>query len=105
MRSRILSTTENSRTVWHDHGDGQVTVQKVADVTKAVERAKELHNMGAHTTGMGDKHVASIPMPALEAWLHQHGKTFADWAQQPQLMKQFLEDPDNGVFRIWKGRL
>ena len=64
MHARILSATENSRTVWHDHGDGQVTIQKVADVTNAVERAKELHNMGAHTTGMGDKHAASIPVAA-----------------------------------------
>ncbi len=105
MHARILSATENGRTLWHDHGDGKVTIQKVADVTNAVERAKELHYTGAHTTGMGDKHVASIPVPALEAWLQKHGKTFSDWARDSRLTKQFLEDPENGVFRIWKGRL
>ena len=47
MHARILSATENSRTVWHDHGDGSVTIQKVADVTNAVERAKELHKFTA----------------------------------------------------------
>ena len=31
MHARTLSATENSRTVWHDHGDGSVTIQKVAD--------------------------------------------------------------------------
>ena len=105
MHARTLYATENSRTMWHDHGDGTVTIQKVADVTNAVERAKELHNMGAHTTGMGDKHAASIPVAALESWLQKRGKTFADWSQDQQLVKQFLEDPENGVFRIWKGRL
>ena len=36
MHARTLYATENSRTVWHDHGDGSVTIQKVADVTNAV---------------------------------------------------------------------
>ena len=105
MQTRILSHNDKSRALWHDHGDGTVTIQQVADVTAGVERAKALHNEGAHTTGMGDKHVASIPIPVLTEWAARRGKTFADVVQDAGLIKQFLQDPDNGVFRVWKGQL
>lgn len=102
---RVLDSSTHSKTLWHDNTDGSVTIQKVSDVTDAVERAKALHNEGYHSTGMGDKHAAAVPIPVLVEWLQKRGKTFADWAQDRSLAKQFLEDPDNGVFRIWKGRL
>jgi hypothetical protein len=105
MQTRILSNSAQSRVLWHDHGDGRVTVQQVADVSAGVERAKALHNAGAHTTGMGDKHVASIPIPVLTEWAAKRGKSFADVVQDSCLMQHFLQDPDNGVFRVWKGHL
>ena len=105
MRTRILHAATGSRTLFHSHGDGSTTIQKVDDVTDAVERAKALHNQGVHTTGMGDKHAASIPIPVLTEWAAKRGKTFADCMQDDALLKQFLQDPDNRVFRIWKGAL
>lgn len=105
MRSQILNAAPGSQTLFHSHSDGRVTIQKVDDVTDAVERAKALHNMGAHTTGMGDKHAASIPIPVLTEWAAKRGKTFGDCMHDEALLKQFLEDPDNAVFRIWKGAL
>lgn len=105
MRSNIISATPVSTTYMHQHSNGDVTIQTVADVTKAVNHAKELHNTGKTTTGMGDKHVASIPIPVLTDWAQKRGKTFSDMMQDQNLMKQFLEDPDNSVFRIWKGAL
>ncbi|MDR3005611.1 MAG: hypothetical protein LBV14_15435 [Acidovorax sp.] len=105
MQTRLLTADNHSRTLWHNHGDGQVTIQQVADVSAAVEHAKALHNAGAHATGMGDKHVASVPIPVLTEWAAKRGKTFADCMQDKALLRQFLEDPDNSVFRVWKGAL
>ena len=105
MSTHILEASPFSRTYLHQHSDGTQTVQKVTDVTLLVDRAKDLHNSGQHTTGMGDKHAASIPIPVLVEWLTKRGKSFADWAQDRTLARQFLEDPDNSVFRIWKGNL
>lgn len=105
MQKTILSASSGSRTLLHQHADGSSTVQQITDVTDAVERAKALHNAGAHQTAMGDKHVASIPIAVLTEWAQKRGKAFSDVMQDEGLMKQFLEDPDNGVFRIWKGRL
>jgi hypothetical protein len=105
MRPLILSLSERSHTLLHTHADGSSTVQQVSDVSDAVERAKTLHREGFHQTGMGDKHVASIPIPALTEWAQKRGKTFSDVMQDDSLMKVFLEDPDNSFFLIWKGAL
>ena len=45
------------------------------------------------------------PIPVLTEWTQKRGKTFADCMQDKALLHQFLQDPDNGVFRIWKGQL
>lgn len=105
MQPQILSLSERSRTMLHQHADGSTTVQQVADVSDAIGRAQALHKEGFHQTGMGDKHVASIPIPLLAEWAQKRGKTFADVMQDDGLMKAFLEDPDNSFCRVWKGKL
>ena len=102
---RIFDIQPDSRTEWHDHHDGTATIAKTTDVTATLERAKALHNERLDTTKGGQKHVASIPIPVLVAWAQKHGKTYADMMQDQGLMHQFLTDPDNSHFRIWKGRL
>jgi hypothetical protein len=105
MHPRILSLSQRSSTLLHAHADGTATVQQVANVSDAIERAQALHKEGFHQTGMGDKHVASIPISLLTEWAQKRGKTFADVMQDDDLMKAFLEDPDNSFCRIWKGKL
>ena len=105
MHPRILSQSDRSSTLFHMHADGTATVQQVADVSDAVAHAQALHKEGFHQTGMGDKHVASVPIPLLAEWAQKRGKTFADVMQDDGLMKAFLEDPDNSFCRVWKGKL
>ncbi len=103
--SRILDFNAASVKRFHDLGNGGFAIQTTTDVTKTVENAIARHREGFQTTGMGDKHVASIPVPVLDAWARARGKTYGDVMRDDKLMKQFLEDPDNGDFRIWKGAL
>lgn len=105
MTARILTRTKTSVTKWHEQADGGVVIEKVFDVEPILDAAKERHNIGAHTTGMGDKHVASIPVEILDMWAKQRGKTFADVMQDQSLMTAFLEDPAHSAWRIWKGQL
>lgn len=105
MRTRILSEAAGRRTLWHEHADGSVTIQQRTDVTACVERAKALHREGLDTTGMGDKHVASIPVAVLDAWARRRGKTFAHVMADDAMMREFLDDAENSVFRVWRGAL
>lgn len=102
--SRLLTADAGSVTRFHDEGD-RFVISKQTDVEPTLEAAKARHREGLTTTGMGDKHVASIPVPVLDAWARRRGLTFGDVVREQRLMQQFLEDPDNADFRIWKGAL
>ena len=41
----------------------------------------------------------------IEHYLNVQGKTMHDWMTDPDLRKKFLNDPDYGDLRIWKGRV
>jgi hypothetical protein len=102
MSKRLLSFNGHSATFLHQEQDGKCAIQTVEDVTPALERAKARHNQGLTRTGMGDRHVASIPVTVLDAWARRIGKRFQDVMQDHQLMSRFLADPDNGYFIIDK---
>lgn len=104
-RTRIFDRSRIGVTKWHEEADGTIVLQKTTDVEPVLERAKELHNVGAHTTGMGDKHVASIPVEVLDMWARQRGKTFGDVMRDERLMTEFLQDPDQSAWRVWKGQI
>lgn len=102
MARRILSRIGNTTTYFHDAVDGKGAIETVADVTPTLEKAKALHNEG-FTRGMGgDRHVASIPVPVIEAWARKQKLTFMQVMQDQRLMTRFLQDPDNGHFIIDK---
>ncbi|MBS1169518.1 MAG: hypothetical protein H6R01_436 [Burkholderiaceae bacterium] len=85
----------------HEQGDKAI-IQTVQDVSPVLERAKELHNRGQYRTGMGQRHVASIPIIVLDAWARQRGKNFADVMNDQELFSLFLSDPAHGYFIIDK---
>lgn len=100
MSKRLLSFNGYSATFMHMEQDGKCAIETVEDVTRALERAKTLHNAGRTRTGMGDRHVASIPITVLDAWARRIGKCFQDVMQDQALMSRFLADPDHRYFVI-----
>jgi hypothetical protein len=102
MSKRLLTFDGITATYLHEQQDGRCAIETVEDVSRIVERAKARHNLGLTRTGMGDRHVASIPIAVLDAWARRQGKTFQDVMQDQQLMTRFLQDPDNGYFIIDK---
>lgn len=102
MTKRLLTFDGTTATYLHDEQDGKQAIETVENVSRVVERAKDLHNQGRTKTGMGDRHVASIPVSVLDAWARRINKTFQDVMQDQHLMTRFLRDPDNGYFIIDK---
>lgn len=101
MTRRLLSSGI-STTFLHEEQDGKFAIESVADVEPVIERAKALHNAGRTRTGMGDRHVASIPIIVLDAWARKQGLTFQNVMQDQSLMTRFLQDPDHSYFVIDK---
>jgi hypothetical protein len=102
MSKRLLTFDGTTATFLHDEQDGKQAIETVENVSRIVERAKARHNQGLTRTGMGDRHVASIPISVLDAWARRLNKTFQDVMQDQQLMTRFLGDPANGYFIIDK---
>lgn len=100
MSKRLLRFNGYSATFMHTDQDGKCAIETVEDVSRVVNRAKALHNEGFTRTGMGDRHVASIPVTVLDAWARRIGKCFQDVMQDQGLMSRFLADPDHRYFVI-----
>lgn len=104
MAARILDRSPDSVTTFHDLGD-KFVIAKTQDVEAIVEDAKARHNVGATTTGMGDKHAMRVPLIVIDAWARKRGLTYGEVMRSPELLRQLVTDPENGDFRVWKGAL
>lgn len=66
------------------------------DVQPVIEHVKVLSEQ---TPGKDFRHVAEIPMVIYQKALRE------GWAEDKKKFKQWLNDPDNKMFRTWKGRI
>lgn len=104
MSARILDKSAGSVTKFHDLGD-KFVIAKTQDVEAVVEDAKARHNIDATKTGMGDRHAMRVPIIVIDAWARKKGLTYGNVMRDQSLLKQFVEDPENADFRVWKGNL
>lgn len=58
---------------------------------------------GTHKGDM--KHAARVDGTVIMAWCNAHGMTWDMFFRDEALQNQFLNDPENEAFRIWKGRI
>lgn len=102
-------TMNNTTTTMYDTGDDEVTLvkeYKMSDIRKVVDHSKAMASAGMTENTHGDKLVASVHPAVLIAWLNTRGLTMAEFMSGgTTLAKQFLEDPDNSQFRIWRGKI
>jgi len=92
MAKRILSYGTNSALIWHDEQDGKCAIETVTDVEPVIERAAYLRNSGHSRTGMGDRHMASIPLNVLQPWAVQRGLKWMDVINDQALFTQFMRE-------------
>jgi hypothetical protein len=51
------------------------------------------------------KLAASVDGTVIIDWCNKRGITWAQFMGDQKIQIRFLDDPDNGVFRVWKGRI
>jgi len=78
--------TEDEKVVYH-------TKQNVAPV---IQHCKTL---AEHKPGKDFRHVAEVPMVIYQKALRE------GWAQDNKKWKQWLNNPDNKLFRTWGGKV
>jgi hypothetical protein len=99
MDSRVLDHNAETGITTYHHFDPITELshlESVQDVTSIVEANKAL---ASHTPGKEWRHTAQIPL-VIYYELKRKGIT-----DDPVAFAKWLDDRDNQVFRIWKGKL
>jgi len=78
--------TEDNKHIYH-------TTQDVKPVIEAVKNYSELQ------PGKEFRHVAEIPMVIYQKMLREGS------VKDKQHLKKWLNNPDNKMFRVWKGKI
>lgn len=93
-------TTQN-RVLWDD--ELGVIVEHTEWFPGLLDAVKYLHN----TRQFGHKDMpvlAHVPGVVIEDWCQKQRVSFDEFTRSDELRKRFLNDPDNSLFRVWKGR-
>lgn len=103
---RILEQEKGVQKVFHKDHDGIVTIEKKQDVTKILEANKfqRDHAPMRHTSEVMN-HKARIPVVAVEEWCKVRGIKYAEFMQNREHLRHFLNDPDNAHWLTRKGKV
>lgn len=84
--------------------EGRLIIGLSQDCTPIAEHAKALQNAGIHGTSEM-RHAARIPQVIVEKYCNDRGITFREFMNDQTHVRRILNDPDNAMFRVWKGRV
>ncbi len=86
QNAKDIFATEDENNIYHT----QQNVQPVLDLCK---------NMSYLKPGKEFRHVAEIPMVIYQKMVREGS------ANDKQALRKWLNDPDNKLFRTWKGKI
>jgi hypothetical protein len=94
------------QTFVHDESDGTATINTIQDVTSHIEETKIDRNEYGSPLTPGKQYsgmrVASIPFNVWENWMKE---TNGEIQKDPNVLKKYLNDPDNKYFRTTPTRV
>lgn len=108
-REAMPTIDKGIKSIFHYDSDGTVTIQQRSDVT-GILRANHFQQSEQTMRHQGEvmNHVARIDMLAIKNWMNARG-IFKNWwyefNQDPKLLREFLNDPDNKCWRTRLGKI
>jgi hypothetical protein len=103
---KLPTAHKNMSSESHELTDGEIVIASSHDVTQIIESNKFLQGeQPLHHTSETFNHVANIDMLAALEWCKQRGMTKDIWREfmvDEKLITEFLNDPDN---KLWRTRL
>lgn len=85
--------------------NGDLIIERVADVQNVLDRAANLRSLGQLKTKMGDHFIGTIPLIEIEKYCNRVGVTLHEFWVDDTHMTRMLNDPDLSLFRVWEGRV
>lgn len=86
--------------------DGTAAIQTETDVTKLLDANKfERSTQPMRHQSETFNKVASIDVNAAKLWCLQKGIKYGEFLNDPNVLRRFLNDPDNKAWRTREGRI
>lgn len=90
----------------YDSLEDRLYIKRTQDVEPIIEANKaQYNNSDKRHRSETMNHVARIPMIMIEKWARDHGIKFEEVLNNDELMRRFLNDPDNRFFRTKPGTI
>lgn len=90
-----------------DENDGKFYHEMKQDIEPCLKRVREMCLDGGSDAGKNKSrdfyHAMHVEPIVIYAWLNKRGLTMKDFKND--VLDQFIDDPDNSAFRIWKGKV
>lgn len=90
-----------------DDADGVFRHELRQDIEPTLNNVKEMRLDQGSSVGRGKSgewmHAARVDKVVILQWLHNRGLAWSDF--KGKLVREFLNDSDNGAFRLWPGRV
>lgn len=88
----------------YDEMSGKMIHRVSRDVTDLVEQNKREYNDSSRSYKKPMEKIASIDPIAAQNWCMRYGIRFEEFLNNPQVMRRFLADPDNAVWKTKQGK-
>lgn len=85
--------------------NGELQIERVADVQGVLDRAANLRSQGRTKTAMGDYHLGTIPAIIIEQYCNQVGITWHDFCVDDTHVNRILTNSDFKHFRVFEGSI
>lgn len=107
VKTKAMPTAhKNMTSLQHTLSDGSIVHEHKHDVTGILEANKfQRGEQGMHHTSETFNHVARIDVVAIQEWCKTRGINKGGWREfmtDEKLLTEFLNDPDN---KLWRTRL
>lgn len=102
MTKRLIRSRDGASLHMDADDDGHFVLfreQEIGNLTDRIRHMGEQYGEFSHQKDSGMRHAAEIPEEVF-ADLEMRGI-----AQDPARLKAWLNDPDNRIWRVWKGRV
>jgi len=89
-----------------DHNTGLMHVERMRDVTDLIESNKKIFNAADKSYRKEVFNlVGRFDSLAAEQWCTTKGIKYSEFLADPKMVKKFLNDPDNAVWKVKPGKV
>ncbi len=90
---------------YYDEAEDRTYIQRVQDVEPVINANRRAMNEFSGYKSEVFNRKASIPVTVIEEWCRVRGIKYQEFMNSKELLKRFINDPDNAAFNCIPGKI